>query len=187
MEQRKPESSPRHKGYPSFLALLRDLTEDDIHHLAEKTHWLHKGWPRTTNSAESVHGHLNAQTDGHREAVIERMEAVAKRLVAHYENSNQSCDPPRTLRTVRGFIGLGWNSVVRFITSPTRPSMPPASAGDHDPIHKPSQSFISPDSIQARSNAPQNRCLSVFSEGGRPLVAQHGIGEAINGRRYIMR
>jgi hypothetical protein len=94
MDRRKSEWSPQHKGYESLLALLGELPKNHKHHLADKKHWalwLRHGCPTTTNSAESVNGHLNADTFGHRE-FTEKVEIVAKHLVTRYESRNDWCD-----------------------------------------------------------------------------------------------
>jgi hypothetical protein len=73
------------KVYVKILRLLGLRPKDksslcDINHWAL---WLRLGCPRTTNSAESVNGHLNAEIDK-TENWVERVSSVAKHFMRRY-------------------------------------------------------------------------------------------------------
>jgi ubiquitin C-terminal hydrolase len=94
MQRRSSEWSPSAQGYDSLLALLGKHAPGSKHHLADRAHWalwLRKGCPTTTNSAESVNGHLNAETYGHRE-FVDRIQIVVKHIIRRYESRNKWCD-----------------------------------------------------------------------------------------------
>jgi ubiquitin C-terminal hydrolase len=85
---------PSGAAYESLLRLLGITYEGDTHHLARKEHWalwLRLGCPRTTNSAESVNGHLNQSIDL-KAPLSERIKQVAKHFMARYASRNTWCD-----------------------------------------------------------------------------------------------
>jgi ubiquitin C-terminal hydrolase len=102
MERRQSEWSIHVKGYKSFIRLLGETKKEDTHPLANRAHWalwLRLGCPSTTNSAESVNGHLNAEitVDGD---VLINIQVVARHFLKRYESRNTWCG--RALRRNAG-------------------------------------------------------------------------------------
>jgi ubiquitin C-terminal hydrolase len=84
-------------GYRSLLRLMGIVERDDDHCLASQEHWalwLRKGCPRTTNSAESVNGHLNQELKAmkHYPPLSQRIAMVADHFIKRYSSRNAWCD-----------------------------------------------------------------------------------------------
>jgi ubiquitin C-terminal hydrolase len=98
MVRQKGEYSQSVPGYTALLKLLGFVAEKDTHVLASKARWAlweRKGCPRTTNSAESVNGHLNHGITL-TAALTERIKQVARHFMNRYASRNTWCD--RALR-----------------------------------------------------------------------------------------
>jgi ubiquitin C-terminal hydrolase len=94
MTRRQKEWSPGMQGYRQLLYLLGLRPDGKDHHLADKAHWalwLREGCPTTTNSAESVNGHLNAVIKDY-DDLPGNIRKVAEHLLARYHSRNTWCD-----------------------------------------------------------------------------------------------
>jgi hypothetical protein len=83
------------KEYTALQKLLGHVEPNDTHHLADMSRWalwLRPGCPRTTNSAESVNGHLNADIKGAENDFFERLRIVVTHFINRYRSRNSWCD-----------------------------------------------------------------------------------------------
>jgi ubiquitin C-terminal hydrolase len=122
MDRRSDEWTPQQKGYESLARLLGYTFEGDVHHLADRRRWAlweRLGCPSTTNSAESVNGHLNGDISNDME-FEEKIEVVANHFLARYRSRNTWCD--RSLRRNAGkcfpsgdVMALPWFSRSRLL------------------------------------------------------------------------
>jgi ubiquitin C-terminal hydrolase len=81
-------------GYRSLLRLMGIVENGDDHCLAPRARWAlweRKGCPRTTNSAESVNGHLN-QNIKLTQPLTKRIRCVARHFMDRYSSRNTWCD-----------------------------------------------------------------------------------------------
>jgi hypothetical protein len=156
-----PKAGPAFDTLQRLLGILHD--DHPLSDMCTWALWERRGCPRTTNSIESVHGHLNFDVRG-RNAFVERLILVIRHLLRRYERRNEwrdrslhrhadDCFPSEEERTRLDWNEARWRYFVAMhnafdLTQPVRREFP---SGDLVRMIPPSSKLEETDAVLPRS------------------------------------